>query len=334
MTKVAINGLGRIGRALFKVLMDTPELELVAINDLISTKNLAYLLRFDSVYGRYAKNIIEDNNTLFVADQLIKVLHFGAPQNLPWEQMEVDIVFECTGKYRTPHDLARHRHAGARYVILSAPAKDHDMRSLVYGVNQMEHERPSYFSAASCTTNCVAPVAEIMDRRFGVVKAIMNSIHSYTSSQALVDMPNDVMERGRAAAINMVPTHTGAAFATAEILPHYIDRFDGTAVRVPTPVGSLCDMVFVIKSTTTAAEVNEVFRQEAASNRYRGVLGVSEDPLVSSDIIQDPRASVIDLLSTRVVDGDLVKVMSWYDNEWGYANQMVRQAQEIVRWVS
>ncbi len=329
MAKVAINGLGRIGRAALKIVLDTPELELVAVNDIASPDNIAYLLKYDTVYGRYDKTVENDESSLVIGDK--KLLFFGErdPARLPWGKLGVDIVLECTGVFTKRDDLAKHIQAGAKNVILSAPTKSEDIDTVVHGVNR-PGQTPRIISCASCTTNCITPVVEIMGRRIGVKKAIMTAVHAYTASQALVDGPHKNKRRGRAGGANLVPTSTGAAIATTKALPKYRGLFDGVAVRAPVPVGSLADIVFVTERKTTVEEVNRVFKEEAASERYKGILGVSEDPLVSSDIIQDSRASIVDLDMTQVVDGDLVKVMSWYDNEWGYTSQMVREAVEIA----
>jgi len=328
MAKVAINGLGRIGRAVFKLVLDTPELELVAVNDLVPPDNLAYLLKYDTVYGRYDKEIDSNGNSLSVASKDYKVFSEKDPTQLPWSALGIDIVFECTGIFTKKEDLEQHLQAGAKAVILSAPAKD-EVETIVYGVNQPQAST-QVLSCASCTTNCITPVFEIMGRRVGVKKAVMTTVHAYTSTQALVDAPDKKFRRGRAAAANLVPTSTGAAIATTKVLPEYQGKFDGVAVRAPIPVGSIADIVFLTEKATTVAEINEIFQEEAASERYQGILAASADPIVSSDVIQDPHASIVDLSMTQVVDGDLVKVMSWYDNEWGYANQMIREAVQLV----
>jgi glyceraldehyde 3-phosphate dehydrogenase len=238
-------------------------------------------------------------------------------------------VLECTGAFTTAEDLERHIQAGASYVILSAPTRSEDVPTVVHGVNTAPG-RPRVVSCASCTTNCITPVIEVANRRFGVERAVMTTIHAYTAGQQLVDGPSRSFRRGRAAAANLVPTSTGAAQATARAVPELAGRFDGIAVRAPVPVGSIADIVFVAGAATTTQEVNEAFRQEAASARYDGILGVSDDPLVSADIVGDARAAVVDLDLTRVVDGTLVKVMAWYDNEWGFTHQMIREACDIL----
>ena len=328
--KVAINGLGRIGRSTLKILMDTPELELVAANELTTPDDVAYLLKYDSVYGRYEKSVALENGALVIGGHPIVLLHEKDPARLPWRALDVDIVFECTGTFTRRDDLARHVQAGARYVILSAPASGEDVETIVHGVNTPQ-SGTAIFSCASCTTNCITPVMEILGRRIGVHKALMTTIHAYTASQNIVDGAHRHVRRGRAGAVNFVPTSTGAATATARAIPEFRGHFDGIAVRGPVAVGSLVDVVLVTARATSVTEVNAIFSEEAATERYRGIVGASEDPLVSSDIIKDSRASVIDLGMTQVVDRDLVKVISWYDNEWGYSSQLVREAQRIGR---
>jgi glyceraldehyde 3-phosphate dehydrogenase len=323
--RVAINGLGRIGRAILKLVLDEPALELVAVNDLADVENLAYLLRFDTVYGRYAKRVLVEGSDLAVAGRKLQTLSVRDPVALPWKDLGIGLVFECTGALTRREDLERHIRAGARFVLLSAPSKDETIETVVHGVNAAAGTS-AIISCASCTTNCITPIVEVIGRRIGFRKAAMTTVHAYTSSQAVVDGPNKRFRRGRAAGANLVPATTGAALATTRALPEHAGRFDGIAIRVPLPVGSIADLTFVASRNTSVDEVNRILSEEAATQRYAGVLGVSRDPLVSSDIIGDPRASVVDLELTKVIDGDLVKIMSWYDNEWGYANQMVREA--------
>jgi glyceraldehyde 3-phosphate dehydrogenase len=328
-TRVSINGLGRIGRALLKLLVDDPAFELVAVNDLVDAEALSYLLRFDTVYGRYAKPVAVDGNDLVVAGRNVRTTRLRDPLELPWRELRVDLVFECTGALATRKDLEKHIRAGARSVLLSAPSKDADIETVIHAVNA-PGAASAIISCASCTTNCITPIGEIVGRRIGFDKAVMTTLHAYTSSQALVDGPNKHRRRGRAGAANLVPTTTGAALATTRALPQYAGRFDGIAVRAPVPVGSIADVTFHTTRNTSIEEVNQIFAEEAETPRYAGVLGVSRDPLVSSDIVGDPRASIVDLELTKVVDGDLVKIMSWYDNEWGYANQMLREARAVT----
>jgi glyceraldehyde 3-phosphate dehydrogenase len=331
--RVAINGLGRIGRATFKILATNPELEVVAINDLTPADNVAYLLNHDTVYGRYANRVRVLDRSLVMADRSYPVFAEKDPARLPWRELKVDLVFECTGRFNRRKELSKHLDAGAKRVILSAPAKDEDIPTVVFGVNIYDEKDGPILSCASCTTNCVTPVLEIISRHLGLRKAVMNTVHAYTSSQAIVDGPNNKVRRGRAGAANIVPSATGAATATMQALPVLRGRFQGTAVRAPVPICSISDIVMLTERSSSVDEVNELFLNEARSERYAGVVGVTEDPVVSSDIIQDSRASIIDRDMTQVVDGDLVKVMSWYDNEWGYANQMVRQAISMAQIV-
>ena len=328
MPKIAINGIGRIGRATFKILLNTKGIEVAALNDLISVENLAYLLKYDSVYGRYEGTVEIQDGNLVVDGRVYPLLHEKDPLQLPWKKMGIDLVFECTGRFTGREDLEKHVKAGARYAILSTTAKD-DITTVVYGTSARVGD--SVISCASCTTNCVTPVVEIIGRRVGFKKAIMTTVHAYTSSQSIVDSPSKKFPRGRAGAINFVPTSTGAARATTQVLPQYKGKFDGVAVRGPVPAGSLADINFVLERNVTAEEINTIFTEESQSDRYRGVLGVTWDPYVSSDIIRDSRASVVDLNQTQVVDGDLLKIMSWYDNEWGYSNQMVREALSVLQ---
>jgi glyceraldehyde 3-phosphate dehydrogenase len=329
MLNVAINGLGRIGRATLKIVLDNPGLRLTAVNDVLAADNLAYLLKFDTVYGRWTRDVHAHEKALHIDGKNYPVLGERDPAKLPWRQMGVDVVFECTGAFREQDDLAKHIEAGARFVILSAPAKGEDVPTVIHAVNRLLRNPAQIISCASCTTNCITPVVEIMSRRIGVKKATMTTIHAYTANQSIVDSGKKDFRRGRAGAANLVPASTGAAVATTRALPEFRGKFDGVAVRAPVPVGSLADIVFVAARATSVEEINRVFCEEAASERYREVLAVTEEPIVSSDIIQQAYASIVDLSMTQVVDQDLVKVMSWYDNEWGYANQMVREALEL-----
>lgn len=328
--RVAINGLGRIGRAVLKIVLDTPELELVAVNDVAPSRNIAYLIAYDTVYGRYGKRVRAEDGTLFVDDKPYRALAERDPARLPWRDLGVELVFECTGAFARREELQKHIEAGARTVLLSAPAKDEDIETVVHGVN-VPGGGTQIVSCASCTTNCITPLVEVVGRRIGFAKAVMTTVHAYTATQAMVDSPSKSFRRGRAGAANLVPTSTGAARATTRALPQFKGRFDGAAVRVPVPVGSIADVTFVTTRKTAVEEVNAIFTEESRTKRYEGILGVSEDPIVSADIIGDSRASIVDLAMTMVVDGDLLKVMSWYDNEWGYASQMVREARSIAR---
>jgi glyceraldehyde 3-phosphate dehydrogenase len=329
MASVAISGLGRIGRAALKILLDADGLDLVGVNDIADADNLAYLIKYDTVYGRYHREVSAVDGGLVVDGRQIPALSERDPANLPWAELGVDLVFECTGVFTTADDLAAHVQAGASYVILSAPTSSETVPTVVHGVNRPEG-KPQVISCASCTTNCITPVIEVAQRRLGVERAVMTTVHAYTAGQQLVDGPSKSFRLGRARAANLVPTSTGAARAATRAMPELAGRFDGIAVRAPIPVGSAADIVFDASRPTSIEEVNDAFREEAATARYEDILGVSEDPLVSADIVGDPRAAVIDLELTRVVDGTLVKVMAWYDNEWGFTNQMIREARSTL----
>lgn len=331
MPKVAINGMGRIGRAALKVLLKHPDLEVVAINDLGSVENLAYLLKYDTVYGVYDKKIAVHEHALTVEDKEIRTFNEKDPEKLPWKELGIDLVFECTGFFVTEEGLKKHIQAGAKKAILSAPAKSETITTVVYGASE-NGKQEQIVSCASCTTNCITPVMEILDRRIGVEKATMTTIHAYTSTQAIVDGPDKKdFRKGRAAAANFIPASTGAAIATTKALPNLKGKFDGLAVRGPVPVGSLADIVLVLSKDTSVEELNNLFKEEAQTERYREVVRVTDEPIVSSDIVGDPHASIIDISTTQVVGGNLVKIMAWYDNEWGYTNQMVRHALSMFK---
>lgn len=332
MARIAINGLGRIGRAAMKIILNNQNLELVAVNELLSPEDLVYLLNFDTVYGKSKESVSIENNSLFIGKKKIAFSSSKEPSELPWKQLGVDIVLECTGKFTKKDDLQKHINAGAKHAILSAPSKD-EIKTIVPGVNASEKD-DQIISTASCTTNCITPVVEIVGRRIGFEKAIMTTVHAYTSSQSIVDGPNKKLRRGRAAAMNIVPTSTGAAIATTRVLPQYKGKFDGVALRCPIPCGSISDLVFVTSRTTNIEEVNKIFTEEAQSSRYAEIMSVNTDEIVSSDIIQDSHGSIVDLTMTKVVDGNLLKIMSWYDNEWGYASQMVREAVKIAKMIN
>lgn len=331
MKKLAINGFGRIGRAALKIALQGKNFELVAINDLTDTKTLAHLLSYDTAYGRYEKKVIAEENALVIDGMRIPVYSEPDPTKLPWGSLEVDIVLECTGRFTDKKSALAHIEAGAKKVILSAPAKDEDgsVPTYIVGVSEGEYGQEQVISNASCTTNSLAPIAEIMHRVFGVQKAIMTTIHSYTADQNLQDGPHKDLHRARAAAQNIVPTTTGAAIAVTQVLPELREKFDGISVRVPTLVVSLTDVTFLLSRKTTKEEINAVLTEASESARYSRVLRVTNEPLVSSDFIGSPYSSVIDLEMTKVIDGDLVKVVAWYDNEWGYANRLIDLAATV-----
>jgi glyceraldehyde 3-phosphate dehydrogenase len=329
MKNIAINGFGRIGRAALKIIMDIPELEVVAVNDLMSIENAAYLLKYDSVYGRYANEVRVYDGHLHIRDKKILFISEKDPSKLPWKDLDIDVVIESTGIFTKREDAEKHIHAGAKTVVMSGPTKSKNTPTVVHGVNSADG-KASIFSCASCTTNNIAPIMEIMDRRIGIRKAILSTVHAYTASQTLVDASSKKEVRmGRSAAINLVPSSTGAAIATTKALPQLVDKFDGVSIRTPVPVGSISDITFVTARNTSVEELNDILIEESKTNRYKLVLSVSDEPIVSSDIIQSPFAAIVDLEMTRVVDGDLVKIMAWYDNEWGFTNQMIRQIQKI-----
>ncbi|WP_426329001.1 type I glyceraldehyde-3-phosphate dehydrogenase [Pedobacter sp. R-06] len=323
MKKIGINGLGRIGRASLKLIMESDHLELVAVNDLMSIENAVYLLKYDSIYGRYEREITHSENTVYIGD---KSFHYSSVRDisdLPWSEFQAEVVIESTGLFTNRADAEKHLASGAKFVVISGPTKD--TPTIVHGVNTDEG-KVNIFSCASCTTNNISPIIEILGRRIGIKKAILNTTHAYTASQTLMDAPSKKEPRmGRTAGINLAPAATGAAIATTKALPQYAGKFDGVAVRVPVSVGSISDVTFISERPTSAEEINEILIEESLSSRYKEVVGTTDEPLVSTDIIKSPLASIVDLAMTRVVDGDLVKVMSWYDNEWGFTNQMIRQ---------
>lgn len=329
--KIAINGFGRIGRAALKIALEKKSLEVVAINDLTEASVLAHLFRYDTAYGRYRKNVEAKDGKLIIDGQEIPVYAEPDPKKLPWGELKVDVVLECTGRFTDKDSSAQHIEAGAKKVVLSAPSKGDDgsVPTFLIGVNEDEYAGETVVSNASCTTNCLAPVAKVLHDAFGIGKAMMTTIHSYTADQNLQDAPHKDLRRARAAAQNIVPTTTGAAISVTQVIPDLRGMFDGLAVRVPTIVVSLTDFTFLLKRKTTKEEVNEVLRAAAASPRFGKVLAVTDEPLVSSDFIGNPYSTIVDLSLTKVVDGDLVKVVAWYDNEWGYSNRLVEMA-EIV----
>jgi glyceraldehyde 3-phosphate dehydrogenase len=324
-TRVAINGFGRIGRQAFKIASEHPDLEIVAINDIGDVSNMAYLLKYDTVHGRDNADIRAEGSTIVVDGKQYPVLAVKEPSELPWKDLNVDVVIESTGRFTKREQAEAHIQAGARSVVISAPAKG--APAFVLGVNESNYnpEQDTIISNASCTTNSVTPVMAVLDEQFGVAKALMTTVHSYTADQRLVDSPHSDWRRGRAAAQNIVPTSTGAARAAAEALPQLKGIFDGVALRVPTMDVSLSDLTVLLKRKTSAEEINNAFREAASSDRYKGILAVAEEPLVSADFIGNPNSTIVDLELTQVIDGDFVKVFAWYDNEWGYANRLVEE---------
>jgi glyceraldehyde 3-phosphate dehydrogenase len=330
--RIAINGFGRIGRNTLKAALGRlSELEFVAVNDLTDTRTLAHLLKYDSTYGKYGKNVEFDESSLTVDGRRIVVTAEKDPTKLPWADLRVDVVLECTGRFVTRELAGQHLTAGAKRVIISAPTKGGDVPTYVLGVNDAAYDGAAVVSNASCTTNCIAPVAAVMHEGFGVAGAMMTTVHSYTADQNLQDGPHKDLRRARAAAENMVPTSTGAAIAVAETIPELGGRFDGISIRVPTPVVSVADYTFLLERDTTVEEVAEAFRAAARQPRWQGIMEVTDEPLVSSDFRQCPLSSVVDLPMLRVVGGRMVKVVAWYDNEWGYSNRLAELALKIGR---
>ncbi|WKZ24606.1 MAG: type I glyceraldehyde-3-phosphate dehydrogenase [Patescibacteria group bacterium] len=320
---IAINGFGRIGRAVFKALLNKPGVKVVAINDLTDTKTLAHLFSYDSCYGTYAGTVKSTTGGLVINGKTYPVLAEKDPSVLPWGKMKVDAVIESTGRFTERAQAELHIKAGAKKVIISAPGKDDSIKTYVLGVNEDKIKKnDKVISMASCTTNCLSPVTDILRQAFGLEKAIMTTIHSYTADQNLVDGPHKDLRRARAAALSIIPTSTGAAKAVTKTIPSLVGRFDGLAVRVPTPVGSLCDVVYVTKKKVTVEQVNKILRQAAKQARYRGLVAVTNEPIVSQDIVGRPESAVVDLSLTAVVGDNLLKVISWYDNEWGYSNRL------------
>lgn len=331
MIKLAINGFGRIGRNAFKIAFERRDVKIVAINDLTDTKTLAHLLKHDSSYGTYDRDVKFDEENLIVDGEKIRVYAEKEPKNLPWKDHRVDVVIESTGFFTDPAKAAAHLEAGAEKVVISAPAKGEEgAKTIVIGVNEdTVTEEDKIISNASCTTNCIAPVMKVLEDNFGIEKALMTTVHSYTASQRILDAPAKDLREARAAAENIVPTSTGASKAAALTIPTLKGKFDGLSIRVPTPVVSLADITAVLKKDTTIEELQEVFKNAAKEPFYEGILGVSEEPLVSIDYRGNSHSSIVDLPLINVVDKNLVKVVAWYDNEWGYSNRLVELAADF-----
>ena len=332
VTKVAINGFGRIGRSAFKIAFERSDVEIVAINDLTDTKTLAYLLKCDSNYGTYHHEVLADESGIVVDGKHIKVLSEKDPSALPWGDMQIDVVIESTGFFTKAEDASRHIEAGAKRVVISGPTKSEEADTIVLGANddKIQNSTP-VVSNASCTTNSLGAVMAILDAKFGVEKSMLTTVHSYTASQRLQDAPAKDLREGRNAAENIVPTSTGAAIAVTKALPGLVGKFDGISMRVPTPVVSISDVTALISRDTTVEEINNTFREAAEDPFYQGILAVSDEPLVSRDYIGNSHSGVVDLALTRVVDGNLIKICVWYDNEWGYSNRLVELVADIGR---
>ena len=320
---VAINGFGRIGRNVLRAALNTPEFEIVAINDLTSPQTLAHLLKYDSIHGIFDADVSVTDDSILVNGKKIKVCSERDPAALPWKELGVDVVIESTGFFTNGKDAGKHLQAGAKKVIISAPGKEVDL-TVCMGVNDGVYDAASHniVSNASCTTNCLAPVAKVLLENFGIVKGLMTTVHAYTNDQRILDLPHDDMRRARAAAMSMIPTTTGAAKAVSLVLPELKGKLDGLAVRVPTPNVSLVDLVVETEKTTSVEEVNAALKT-AANGSLKGILDFCETPLVSIDFNGNPASSSVDAATTSVIAGNMVKVMSWYDNEWGYSNRIV-----------
>lgn len=330
--KVAINGFGRIGRNAFKIAQENLRegVEIVAINDLTNTKTLAHLLKYDSCFGKFNASVEAKDDAIVVNGKEIKVFAERDPKNLPWKELGVDVVIEATGLFTQREKAGLHIEAGAKKVIISAPAKGEDI-TIVLGVNEKDYcnDKHHIISNASCTTNCLAPFAKVLNDNFGIVKGLMTTVHSYTNDQRILDLPHSDLRRARAAAESIIPTTTGAAKAVASVLPELKGKLNGFALRVPTPTVSITDLVVELEKPATVEEINEALKK-ASEGEMNGVLGFSEEPLVSVDYKGDSRSSIVDGLSTMVMDGNMAKVVSWYDNEWGYSNRIV----DLVNYVA
>ena len=333
--KIAINGFGRIGRPTFRrILNKHPDLEVVAINDLTDTKTLAYLLKYDSLYGIYEKQIKAKDRELLIdgkdSGKKVKVFAEADPEKLPWKELNIDVVLECTGHFRDLDGAKKHLQAGAKKVIISAPAKSEEIPTYLLGVNQEKYnpKKDNIVSMGSCTTNCLAPVAKVFDQEFGIVKGFMTTIHSYTNDQRILDLAHKNLRRSRAAGVNIIPTTTGATKTVEKCLPQLKEKLNGLALRVPTPVVSIVDFVCQVKKETSAEEVNYILRKNSGKEELRGILGVEDAPLVSSDYKGNSYSAIVDALST-MVQKNLIKTLIWYDNEYGYACRLAEMAEYI-----
>jgi glyceraldehyde 3-phosphate dehydrogenase len=331
-TKVGINGFGRIGRNAFKIAFERSDLEVVAINDLTDTKTLAYLLKHDSNYGTYGHDVTFDETNIIVDGKPVKVLAEKDPAALPWGDLGVDLVIESTGRFTLQEDAEKHITAGAKRVVISGPSKSEGVDTIVLGANEDKIEGASHVvSNASCTTNSLGAVMAILDSEFGVEKSLLTTVHSYTASQVVQDAPSKDLREGRNAAENIVPTTTGAAIAVTKTLPQLKGKFDGLSIRVPTPVVSISDITALLSRDVTVEQLNDAFKKAAAEPFYQGILAVSEEPLVSRDYIGNSHSGTVDLLLTKVVGGNLVKIAVWYDNEWGYSNRLVELVADVSK---
>lgn len=331
-TRVGINGFGRIGRSAFKIAFDRSDLEIVSINDLTDSKTLAYLLKHDSNYGLYKHDVSYEDDALIVNGKRVEITRITEPSQLPWKERDIDVVIESTGRFTDKEKAEQHLRAGAKRVVISGPTKSEGVDTIVLGANEDVIGSASHvMSAASCTTNSLGAVMAVLDAEFGVQKSLLTTVHSYTASQVLQDAPAKDLREGRNAAENIVPTTTGAAIAVTKTLPQLVGKFDGLSIRVPTPVVSLSDITVLLERDTTVEEINAAFKRAASEPYYQGILGVSEEPLVSRDYIGSSYSGVVDLPLTKVVGGNLAKIMVWYDNEWGYSNRLVELTADVAK---
>ncbi len=326
MIKVAINGFGRIGRQVFKKIEESyPDLEIVAINDLTDNQTLAHLLKYDSNYGKYGKEITATEDLITVGKKKYQSLAEKDPEKLPWKDLKVDIVLECTGFFTDTEGARKHIKAGAKKVIISAPAKEKEVPGFILGINAdtFDSKKVDIMDMGSCTTNCLAPIAKVLNDEFGIIKGFMTTVHSYTNDQKILDLPHKDLRRARAAALNIIPTSTGAAKAIGKMIPELDGKLDGISMRVPTPTVSVLDLIVEVKKSTTKEEVNQAFKKAAATKNFQGILRVEEEPLVSTDFKGDTYSAIVDAEETMVKD-NLVKVLGWYDNEWGYSCRLAQ----------
>jgi glyceraldehyde 3-phosphate dehydrogenase len=328
--KIAINGFGRIGRHVFKIAFERDDIEIVAVNDLTANEVLAHLLKYDSIYGVYPHRVSYDDASIIVDGKKIRATAIKDPKQLPWKELGVDVVVESTGVFRKREQVAWHLEAGAKKVILTVPAKDKVDRTIVIGVNdEMLKDEDKIVSNASCTTNCLAPIAKVLHDNFGIVEGLMTTIHAYTNDQVILDFPHEDLRRARAAALSIIPTSTGAAKAIGEVIPELSGKLGGFAMRVPVPTGSVVDLTVKLEKDPSVAEINKAM-QEAAKGQMEGILEYCEDPIVSADIRQNTHSSIFDSLSTMKIGKGFVKVLSWYDNEWGYSTRVVDLMEKLM----
>jgi len=330
--KIAINGFGRIGRATFKIILKNhPQLKVVAINDLTTPETLAHLLKYDSIYGTYDKKVGFDQENLIVDGQKVRVLAEKDPSKLPWKELKIDVVLECTGVFRDSKGSQQHINTGAKKVIISAPSKGDDINCFIMGVNEEKYDskKDNIVDMGSCTSNCLVPIVEILDRELGIISGSMTTVHSYTNDQNILDLPHKDLRRARAAAMNIILTSTGAITAVERIYPHLKGKLNGLSMRVPTPVVSIVDLVCSVKKGTNAQEVNSFFEKASKSAEYKGILGVEDAPLVSTDYVGNTNSAIVDSESTKVIDNNLVKVLAWYDNEWAYSYRLAEFAEFV-----